>query len=29
MPTNDLWLDNQPFFRTHVNAFATAGGYPL
>ena len=29
MPTNDLWLDNQPFFNTHVRAFVTAGGYPL
>jgi hypothetical protein len=29
MPTNDLWTDNKPFFSTHVNALAQAGGYPL
>jgi hypothetical protein len=29
MPTNDLWLDNKPFFSTHVDAMVKAGGYPL
>jgi hypothetical protein len=28
-PTNDLWKDGKPFFSTHVDAFVSAGGYPL
>jgi hypothetical protein len=29
MPTNDLWLDNKPFFSTHVDALVKAGGFGL
>ncbi|HEY8088781.1 MAG TPA: hypothetical protein VIF09_13070 [Polyangiaceae bacterium] len=28
-PTNDLWTDGKPFFATHVDALAKAGGFGL